>query len=50
MRSIRRLMRKVRARLTAEHADAEVERELAAHLVLLEDEMMTMPAVVLLSA
>ncbi len=40
MKSIRRMTRQVRAMFSGERADAEMERELAAHLVLLEDEMM----------
>ena len=40
MKSIRRMMRQVRAMFSGERADAEMERELAAHLLLLEDEMM----------
>jgi len=40
MRSIRRTMRRVQAMFSAERADAEMDRELAAHLLLLEDEMM----------
>ncbi len=40
MKSIRRMMRQVRTMLSGERADAEMERELAAHLLLLEDEMM----------
>ena len=40
MKSIRRMMRQVRAMFGGERADAEMERELAAHLLLLEDEMM----------
>ena len=40
MKSIRRIIRRVRAMFGGERADAEMERELAAHLLLLEDEMM----------
>ena len=40
MKSIRRMMRQVRAMFSGGGADAEMERELAAHLLLLEDEMM----------
>ncbi|HEY1963327.1 MAG TPA: ABC transporter permease, partial [Acidobacteriaceae bacterium] len=40
MKSIRRMMRQVRAKFSGERTDAEIERELAAHLLLLEDEMM----------
>jgi len=40
MKRIRRMMRQVRAMFSGERADAEMERELAAHLLLLEDEMM----------
>jgi predicted permease len=40
MKSIRRVMRQVWAMFSGERADAEMERELAAHLVLLEEEMM----------
>ena len=40
MKSIRRMMWQVRAIFSGERADAEMERELAAHLLLLEDEMM----------
>jgi hypothetical protein len=40
MKSIRRMMRQVRAMFGGKRADAEMERELAAHLLLLEDEMM----------
>jgi putative ABC transport system permease protein len=39
MKSIRRMMRQLRAMFSGERADAEMERELAAHLLLLEDEM-----------
>ena len=38
--SIRRMVQRVRALWSGERADAEMERELAAHLRLLEDEMM----------
>jgi predicted permease len=40
MSGIRRMMRQVRAMLNGARADAEMDRELAAHLLLLEDEMM----------
>ena len=40
MKSIGRLMQRVRAMFSGERADAEMERELVAHLLLLEDEMM----------
>jgi putative ABC transport system permease protein len=39
MKSIRRIMRQVQAMFGRARADAEMERELAAHLLLLEDEM-----------
>jgi predicted permease len=40
MKSIQRLMRQVRVIFSSERADTEMERELAAHLLLLEEEMM----------
>lgn len=40
MKRIRRMMRQMQAMFGGKHADAEMERELAAHLLLLEDEMM----------
>ena len=40
MKSLRRMVRQAKEMFRRERADAEMERELAAHLVLLEDEMM----------
>ena len=40
MKSMRRMIWQVRAMFSGEHADAEMERELATHLHLLEDELM----------
>jgi putative ABC transport system permease protein len=40
MKRIRRMIRQVRAILSGNRADAEMERELASHLLLLEDELM----------